>query len=507
MRLCKKSFRLFAKGMQFGIPLCRGIPIVVPNMSSSERSARLMIQPPQQYAYSIARRLVTLSVIMLLGACATYKPQPLPQGPDLETQVPRLKIDVQRLPLPVLRSHPFNPENGLDMTEVAILAVINNPELKASRRQAEVARAQLFNARLLPDPQISVSGGYPTSGPSPLTDAYGFGLNYDLMALVLRDVTIATSRAAARQVDLEILWEEWQIVQQARTFFVQSILEARKLALLSQAQALYARRYARSFKALEQGNLTLDVAGTDLTALLDANTRISQMEQDLNKTRHDFNMLLGLRPDVELNLTPLPEPQPLEQAAMREALAGLPKRRPDLLALQAAYQSQEAKVRSAVLSQFPSLSIGINQGRDTGDVTSIGLGITLNLPILNGNRGQIAIQRATRAQLGQAYQARMDQAYNEVNLLETQQDLIARQLAVLREKLPILQGMVEKATLAYDAGNIGSLIYVNMANTLLNKRLEAVNMEQSLWEIRIALDTLLAWPGEASASTAGEGRP
>jgi cobalt-zinc-cadmium efflux system outer membrane protein len=352
-----------------------------------------------------------------------------------------------------------------------------------------------------------VSGAYPTSGPPPLSDAYGFGLNYDLMALVLRDVTIAASQAAATQVDLEILWQEWQVVQQARTFFVQSILEARKLALLRQAQALYAQRYARSSKALKQGNLTLDVTGTDLTALLDANTRVSQMEQNLDKTRHDFNMLLGLRPDVELNLTPLPEPQPVEQATIREGLADLPKRRPDLLALQAGYQSQEAKVRSAVLSQFPSLSVGINQGRDTGDVTSIGLGISLNLPILNRNRGQIAIQRATRAQLGQAYQARLDQAYNEVNLLETQQDLIARQLAVLSQELPTLLGMVEKATLAYEAGNIGSLTYVNMTNTLLNKRLEVVAMEQSLWEIRIALDTLLAWPGEASSSTAGKGRP
>jgi cobalt-zinc-cadmium efflux system outer membrane protein len=466
-----------------------------------------MIQSPQAYAYSIARWSTMFAILIFLGACATYEPQPLPEQPDLETQMPRLKIDVQQLPLPVLRSHPFNPENGLDMTEVAILAVINNPELKARRRQAEVARAQLFDAHLLPDPQISLSGGYPTSGPPPLSDAYGFGLNYDLMALVLRDVTIATSEAAARQVDLETLWEEWQVVQQARTFFVQSVLEARKLALLRQAQALYAQRYARSFKALEQGNLTLDVTGTDLTALLDANTRVSQMEENFNKTRHDFNALLGLRPDVELNLTSLTTPPRLEQAATREALASLPKRRPDLLALQAGYRSQEAKVHRAVLSQFPSLSVGVNQGRDTGDVTSIGLGITLNLPILNRNRGHIAIQRATRAQLGQAYQARLDQTYNEVNLLETRQDLISQQLAVLREKLPILEGMVAKATLAYEAGNIGSLTYVNMANTLLNKRLEAVDMEQSLWEIRIALDTLLAWPGETSASTAGEGQP
>ncbi len=76
-----------------------------------------------------------------------------------------------------------------------------------------------------------------------------------------------------------------------------------------------------------------------------------------------------------------------------------------------------------------------------------------------------------------------------------------RNVRRLNEKLPILEKMVANATRAYEAGNIDSLTYVNMANTLLNQRLEAVDLEQSLWEIRIALDTLLAWPDEASLSS------
>jgi hypothetical protein len=46
-----------------------------------------------------------------------------------------------------------------------------------------------------------------------------------------------------------------------------------------------------------------------------------------------------------------------------------------------------------------------------------------------------------------------------------------------------------------------------MANTVLNQRLEAVDLKQSLWETRTALDTLLAWPEESSAPTPGEPRP
>ncbi len=115
---------------------------------------------------------------LLVNACATYHPQPLPAGPDLENRVPRLKVDVRQLPLPMLRSHPFNPDDGLDMTEAAVLALINNPDLKARRREAEVAGAQLFDARLLPDPQISLSGS-----PSHLGTASSFQCIRDRLEL------------------------------------------------------------------------------------------------------------------------------------------------------------------------------------------------------------------------------------------------------------------------------------------------------------------------------------
>jgi outer membrane protein TolC len=327
------------------------------------------------------------------------------------------------------------------------------------------------------------------------------------MTLVTRGAGNGAARAGVRQVDLDILWQEWLTVQRARTFFVQGIEQARKLAMLRQAQTLFAKRYARSHRALEAGNLTLDVTGTDLTALLDANTRLNQMAQTANQTRHDFNLLLGLQPDAALKLTPLPALEPLKRTIPQETLADLPNRRPDLLALQAGYASQEEKVRLAILKQFPSLNLGLNWGRDTGDVTSFGVGITLNLPILNANRGQIAIQRATREQLAQAYQVQLDQSLTQIDLLQTRYDLLSNARSTLEQKLPILKRMVAKATQAYEAGNIDSLTYVNMANTLLNQRLEAVGLEQSLWEIRIALDTLLAWPEETALTTLGEPSP
>jgi len=92
-----------------------------------------------------------LIVPLLLNACATSRAQPLSEGPDLRDRVPALSIDARTLPLPALRRHVFNPADGLDLTEDAMLAVVNNPDLKARHRKAGVAQAQVFAVRLLPE--------------------------------------------------------------------------------------------------------------------------------------------------------------------------------------------------------------------------------------------------------------------------------------------------------------------------------------------------------------------
>lgn len=436
---------------------------------------------------------LSATVAIAMAGCASYTPRPLAESPDLLDQVP-LTIETSRLALPPLPPHRFNPADGLDMTEVAMLAAVNNPELKAQRSRAGVAEAQLFAAHLLPDPQMSLSTDHPTDSKPGLKDAYGAGLSYDLTALVTRGAGIDAREAASAQVDLETLWQEWQVIQKARLLYVQAVSQANELALLGDLKSLYADRYAHAAAGLRAGNVALDVAGTDLTALLAANSRFDQMQRQLVRTRHDLNAVLGLKPDTRLKLAPMNQPHLLPQRDYAAALSRLPRGRPDLLALQAGYQSQEALVRRAIRAQFPSLSVGINRAGDTSGVHTIGFGITLDLPIFDGNRGAIAVQRATREQLRREYQARLDKAYGEAAALRRQAQLIEQQLHQLQSELPDLQRMVHAAQRAYEARNIGALTYVNMQNSFVNHEVEAADLEKSLWDSSIALDTLLGWP-------------
>lgn len=455
------------------------------------------IRFPACHGFSVAPFICLLVVIVSLNGCATYKPKQLPSNPDLAPNVPQLTVDSSRFSLKTLKPRRFDAEDGLDMTAIATFAVINNPDLRALRTKQGIARAQLFSVGLLPDPKVSVKMTYPTDKPDQtknpiLVTGYEIGVNYNLNYFVTRYAAIDSATKAVRQVDLDVIWQEWQVMQRSRILFARLISELRKLDILKQIRSLYDKRYSRSSRALQEGNLTLDVTGTDLTAKIDADTQVRDAELLVNKTHHELNALLGIWPEAQLKLVPSPLSLDLDRQALDESLNGLPNRRPDLMALKAGYDSQEAKVYEAVLGQFPSLDVGIVKARDDTDVHTVGHDTTISVPIFNGNRGKIAVEKATREQLLQEYQARIDQTHQQVDLLWTNQIMLRRQLNELQEHLPTLARMVEEARRAYAAQNMSSLTYINMENTLANKRLKVIDLIQALWETQITLDTLLA---------------
>ena len=431
-------------------------------------------------------------LILLFGGCATYHPKPLPLDTDLVPTVDELRKQA--------KEPPTMTGGGLNLTDIAVYAVSNNSDLKARRAQLGIKSAELFAAGLLPDPQLSASLDHPTGSVPGVVDAFGIGLGYDIIPLINRKARLDSAQQAQAQARLELLWQEWQVSQHARVLVVNMDSQQRQIALLDEMRNLYAQRYRHSSEAVARGDVTLGVAGTDLTALLDTLSRISQLQQVLNDTRHELNLLLGLATDAPLTVQLSALPTMQEPGMWRGQLQTLPQRRPDLLALQAGYRSQEAKVRAAILSQFPSLSIGITRARDTSDVYTSGFNIGLNLPLFSGNRGGIAIERATREQLHAEYQARLDQAATDVDRLIQLQGLVISQLAQLDEYVPVLKTLVDRGREAYQHGDIDAVTFLNMENTWIDKRLEQINLDQTQRTNLIALQTLLALPAEGSLS-------
>ncbi len=435
---------------------------------------------------------VVLLGVLLLSGCTTYHPKPLPTAPDL-ARSPKLIVPADTFALPGLQPHPF-PPNGLDETAVITLALFNNPDLKAARLQAGVAGAQLLEAGLLPDPVVS--GGFARS---PLHTGYNIGLSEDIQALITRGATRAAAKAHARQVDLEILWQEWQVAEKARELFIQSHADNQLNRMLTATRDMLTDRYHQDEAALKRSNVTADTISTELTALTGADTQLRQLQLDDNLTRHQLNQLLGLESDVQLHLVGQSASYPMSHDQFQAAVTALPYRRADLLALRAGYQSQEQSLRVAVLAQFPALSAGVQQARDPVEgIHTIGITVNVTLPIFNRNRGQIALQQATCAVLYQTYQARLDQAMSEADQIWQAAQIMAHQLQDLDARLSALKKIAATAERNFRKGNLDAVTYVSLKSNFLAQQVQAIRLHASLDRAQAALLTLLGLPLDAT---------
>jgi len=173
-----------------------------------------------------------------LGACASYRPLPLVETPAVQ-QPGDIQVSAASMPTRALATHRFDPSDGLDVTEVAMLAVANNPDLRVMRDDLGVADAQAFAAGLLPDPQLTAEKDRPTSHQPDLTSAFNLGLGSDLGNLLTRSARVSGAKNSAREVHLNLLWNEWQTVAKARELFDKiDALRAQGLRLREEQAAL-----------------------------------------------------------------------------------------------------------------------------------------------------------------------------------------------------------------------------------------------------------------------------
>jgi outer membrane protein TolC len=411
----------------------------------------------------------------MVAACQSYEPLTLDAAPHLAASLAEL-----------LRQ----PEGPLGVTEIALLAVENNPDLRAARSDRGVAEAELLQAGLLPNPQITASYGVLLGGPASF-DAWSAGLGQDIKALVTLSAQRRSAGYAARRVDADLVWQEWQVIGKARLLAVDLIAGETLRRLLGETRTLFAQRYERSQRALDQGNADLTTVAPDLTALSDIDKQIADADRQRLTRRHELNALIGLAPDVDLPLADRVELPAVEPAAAKRMLADLAQRRPDLIALQLGYRAQEEKLRGAVLAQFPALVLGGAYATDTSHVNTIGPSITLDLPIFNRNQGNIAIARATRQKLRDEFAARLTAASGEIGAMLSQQRLLETQLEAARRQLATTGRIADRAEAAFANGNIDERGYVDLTMTRIAKRQEIITIEQLLFEQRVALTIVL----------------
>ena len=197
-------------------------------------------------------------------------------------------------------------------------------------------------------------------------------------------------------------------------------------------------------------------------------------------------------------LAPAPPCLPASEALVARALSD----RLDLAALRAGYEAQEAALHVAVLQQYPRLNLSLNAARDTGAVRTNGVAVGFDLPLWNRNRGQIAIQEATREQLRVEYEARLFATRADLATLSSALEIGRRQRSDLLAQVGPLRTTVEAFERAGTRGDIAQVIAETARLSLLDKEIALAALDQAMAEQWRALQMAAGRELEADACAA-----
>lgn len=432
--------------------------------------------------------------IVFIDGCATYQPMPLtPQGaagrligPDMEDVL----VMAKQIQHPLLEPIKFNDRDGLSPDEAAVLAVLANPRLQALRSRRAVAGAQLLEAGLLPNPRLSYGMDFPTGGESAQTvNAFGLGVNWDIGSLITHQAKVDAAGAHAGSVNLEIAWQEWQVAESAKLNVYRLLIAEKQLALAKKLETERAHVYKIIADAVALGEKTAQDLSTANSAWLQARFAIQDAQQQRLRERLALNQTLGLAAEKAIPLQQdikLPAWQNITSAA--EAAEQIENRRLDLLALKLGYESQEARVRAAVRSQFPGINIGLSHEKDTDNLRTMGFGVTIELPFFSRNQGRIAIERATRQQLFDEYAVRLFQARSRIAQISSALQSTKAQIQTINDSLPAMDRMVQSYKVAAENGAVDILPYYETLDNLYRSQIKVQNLKQQFVELGIAFE-------------------
>ena len=435
----------------------------------------------------------SLVVLGLLGGCKPYRALPLDQkvkdaalaAPDLA----QTTIRAQELKHPLLRPLAIDLRDGLSPEEAAVLAVVANPDLKAIRDQRALAAAQLLEAGLLPDPVLAYGQDVPAgSDKAAYVTASTTQLSLDLTALLTRGLRRRAAQAEQQSVDLAVAWQEWQVAEAAK-------LSVYRLRALSPQVALaddLATAQEETLKAVERSSATGDAVQGDVAtarAAADVARRNTlALLQARDREGHQLNALLGLPPHVVVTLEKASARQPWTKLPAEQELIQDLDQRLDLLAFQKGYASQDARVRLAVWSQFPSIGLSLSRTLDTSNVLTHGNGVAVTLRLFNRGQGLVAMENATRQQLRDQYLARLFQARSDLVQILVDLQAVKQMLATAEAAVPSLSAQAAASEAAFSQGSL-DLVSRNQARVaLLTQKAVVVSLEAALDEFGVALE-------------------
>ncbi len=374
-------------------------------------------------------RHVPFLAAFLLSSCFTYDADPQDRM--------QILAELQRVELPRQAVHGPSAEDldvGWTSVQASSWAITHNPMLAAARREMGIAEAELVEAGLLPEPELSWDAmdaiATRVTGDTPKSVDYisGLGLSWRLPRPGEVSSKVGIAEARKEEVRQRILEAEWALVRVVHRAWI-AVVGAKSRLELNAKVLETAKKIADFFEEARNVRgataLQANLAAIEHAALIQARVRL---QGELRLARQQLNAALGLRPDTKIPMRaaghPFDEPAAdANETADAETLTEEAlHRRPDLEALFARYQALEENLRLEIARQWPEIAIGT--------------GIALVLPIFSSfNAPAVRTAAARRERMAQRLRAAVHGLRAEVHAAVARFETERQQVQAYRSTL------------------------------------------------------------------------
>jgi outer membrane protein, heavy metal efflux system len=301
---------------------------------------------------------------------------------------------------------------ALTLDQVLEEALSRNLRLLAERFNISIGEARIMQARLKPNPVLSIGGNYLDvlgSGFDPGKSAAGptevnARVDYLLERGRKRQERIAVAEAAKAVSQLELLNSTRTLILDVQNGFTEVLLAKENLELARASLETFNRIVAVNRTRVDSGDLAkVELVRSEVAALQFRN-QVRQSEMRLRLARNRLQALMGrtvFSPDFDITGVLRRDRLLLQQPEILQAALAA---RPDLDALRRDQARSQAELRLQLAQGKVDYSIGAGYNRQWNVGTgqrgdSLGVFFSLPLPVYNRNQGEIERAKQEQAQI------------------------------------------------------------------------------------------------------------
>lgn len=352
--------------------------------------------------------------------------------------------------------------NRLTLCSAQQLAFLRNWDLLAAQRDVDIATAGRLVAREFPNPTLSASVGKISLDAAHPNTGHGFGgRDYDTIAAVTQLIEIGGKRRARKDAAEAGVRAAGARLADARRRLDEGVAQAYVAALLAERSRQVLVESAASLQTEARLAATREQAG-DISSADRSQIEIAAQRLELEaaeaattarNARLNLAVLLGdAHPTGEWQLAD--ELEPLAEASVPSHEATAPEDRPDMVAADAEQSRAEAELRQERAQRVPDPTFLAQYEHEPPDQPhTLGVGVSLPLPLWNHNRGRIAAAEANLDQARLATQKVRAAAEAEVAMArDTYASAHARWRHYRDELAPRSRQVRESVAYAYEHG-------------------------------------------------------